>query len=86
MNQHSILRELVPVLKKGEAFILKEVLHEVKSFVNELMAMTEDEKEFIESFNNGVYCPELLFDDKKILDNIKNHPMAKWKASKLESD
>jgi predicted nucleotidyltransferase component of viral defense system len=85
LNQHSILRELVPVLKKGEVFILKESLDEVKCFVNELMTMTEDEKEFIDSFNNGVYYPELLFDDKKILDNIKNHPMAKWKANKLKA-
>lgn len=84
LNQHSILRELVPVLKKGEVFILKEALEEVKNFVAELMIMTEDEKEFIDRFNNGEYCPELLFEEKKILDNISNHPMAKWKASKLK--
>ena len=86
LNQHSILRELVPVLKKSEVFILKEALEEVKSFVEELMIMTEDEKEFIARFDNGAYCPELLFEDQKILDYISNHPMAKWKASKLKSD
>jgi len=85
LNQHSILRELVPVLKKGEVFILKESLDEVKSFVEKLMIMTEDEKEFINRFDNGEYCPELLFEDKKILDNIRNHPMAIWKANKLKA-
>lgn len=82
LTQHGILRELVPVLKKGEAFILKEALERVGFFVDELMNMTEDEHKFIINFTKGQYCPELLFDDKEILNNIRNHPMAKWKASK----
>jgi len=86
LNQHSILRELIPVLKKGEVFVLEDSLEVVRKFVNELMMITEREGEFISRFNNGEYCPTLLFEDKKILDNISNHPMAKWKAGKLKSN
>ncbi|MCF7953095.1 MAG: nucleotidyl transferase AbiEii/AbiGii toxin family protein [Spirochaetales bacterium] len=85
LNQHSILRELVPVLKKGEVFILKDALEVVKGFVIDLMKITDNEHKFIRKFCNGEYCPELLFDDKEILDNIKNHPMARWKTGKLKN-
>lgn len=84
LNQHSILRELVPVLKKGTVFILEVALDVVSGFVNELMVMTDEELAFIQKFRNGEYCPELLFDDPEIIDRISWHPMARWKVSKLK--
>lgn len=84
LNQHSILRELVPVLKKGENFILEDALKSVSNFVNTLMDITDDEQMFIKNFCSGKYSPELLFDDPGIIDRISGHPMAKWKASKLK--
>jgi len=86
LSQHSILRELVPVLKKGTVFILEVALDVVSGFVNALMAMTDEELTFIKKFRNGEYCPELLFDDPEIIDRISRHPMARWKASKLKND
>lgn len=44
------------------------------------MILEKEEKEFLKRFYNGEYIPELLFKDKKILDRIKNHPMALWKT------
>jgi len=84
LNQHSILRELVPVLKKGEVFILEEALDLVRNYVDGLMVMTDDELMFIKNFRSGIYSPELLFDDPDIIDRISCHPMAKWKSSKLK--
>lgn len=46
------------------------------------MVLTEEEKEFLERFENGEYIPKLLFEDESILEQIKNHPMALWKMSK----
>ena len=86
LNQNSILRELVPVLKKGEVFILKDSLEEVREFVSDLMKITDKERAFISRFSNGEYCPDLLFEDKRILDNIANHPMARWKVGQLKKD
>lgn len=84
LNQHSILRELVPVLKKGEIFILEDALELVSNFVDALMIMTDDELMFIKNFRIGKYSPELLFDDSGIINRIGGHPMAKWKVSKLK--
>ena len=41
---------------------------------------TKEEKEFLDEFESGEYIPELLFEDKDILNRIKNHPMALWKT------
>jgi len=54
----------------------------VKKFVSNLLILTENEKLFVEQFNQKEYCPELLFDDKDILERIKDHPMAIWKTRK----
>ena len=40
----------------------------------------ENELLFLENFKNKRYTPELLFDDKTIVDTIINHPMAIWKT------
>lgn len=48
-----------------------------------LMLLTKDEKAFLDKFENGEYIPELLFDDKEILDRIKEHPMAIWKTREI---
>ena len=44
-----------------------------------LMALSDDEKEFLQSFSKKEYKPELLFEDDEIIKRIKNHPMALWK-------
>jgi hypothetical protein len=46
------------------------------------MILSTEEREFIEQFDQGIYQPELLFDETDILERIKEHPMAIWKASK----
>lgn len=84
LSQHSILRELVPVLKKGEFFILKDALELVRGFVTELMDLAVDELAFIKNFNNGDYYPELLFNDSEVISRIIGHPMARWKVGKLK--
>jgi hypothetical protein len=74
-----IRSSLLPVLKKSERFDFESAKVEVKAFLLKLMTFTEEEKSFIESFNNNVYQPELLFEDTETVKRIKNHPMAIWK-------
>lgn len=50
-----------------------------KKFINELMILTPQEKEYLNAFEGKEYKPELLFVDEKILNNIQDHPMAVWK-------
>ena len=80
ITNQKIKRELLPVIKRENDFELKSAKKLVKEYISELMILEKEEKEFLERFENGEYIPELLFDDKKILDRIKNHPMALWKT------
>ena len=79
IKYHKIKTELLPVIKKGEFVPLEVMKESVISFIDNLMVLTENEKEFLNLFSRKVYQPELLFDDEKILTRIKNHPMVQWK-------
>lgn len=74
-----IRRDLFPVLRKKDNFNLDERKEEAKRFIKELMALTPEEKEYLELFETGEYRPELLFEEDEIIWNIKEHPMAIWK-------
>ena len=79
LNFLKIRRDLFPVLRKKENFNLEERKVVAKKFINELMILTPQEKEYLNVFESKEYKPELLFTDEKILNNIQNHPMAVWK-------
>lgn len=75
-----IRSQLLPVLKRSEHFDLEQVKKEVKSFLSTLLVLTDAEKEYVKKFNHREYAPELLFDDRDIVERIKSHPMALWKT------
>ena len=79
-----IRSSLIPVLKKTEKFDLEEAKANVVSFLAKLLSLGEAEKNFIDSFNQGEYKPELLFDDGQIIERIKDHPMALWKINEVK--
>ena len=71
---------LLPVLKKGAFYDLESVKHEVCDYLEDLMQLTDNERLFIEWFGNDEYHPELLFEDREIVERIAQHPMAIWKT------
>lgn len=75
-----IRRDLFPVLSKKDNFMLDERKQQAENYIAELMQLTEREQEYIERFISKEYIPELLFDDKEIVERIKEHPMAIWKC------
>jgi predicted nucleotidyltransferase component of viral defense system len=77
-----IKRFLIPVLRKNEPFDFDTAKTRVKEYLIKLMQLTDNEKLFVENFNNGIYQPELLFDDEDIIKRIKKHPMAIWRTNK----
>jgi len=81
LNFSYIKRKLIPVLKKSDKFEFETAKSEVKTYLTTLMMLTDNEKQFVEKFNQKLYHPELLFDEHEIVDRIKNHPMAIWKCS-----
>ena len=80
ITNQKIKRDLFPVIKRKDDFELEPAKKLVKAYITDLMVLTKEEKEFLDEFESGEYIPELLFEDKDILDRIKNHPMALWKT------
>lgn len=80
ITQRKIKTDLLPVIKRSDDFNLESAKKIVKQFVSELMILTDKEKSFLDKFSQKAYLPELLFEDKMILNRIKKHPMAVWKT------
>ena len=80
LNYKQIRSNLIPMLRKNEKFDLETAKTAVNEFISKLMILTDNEKLFIEKFNHRNYHPELLFEDEKIIERIKKHPMAIWKT------
>lgn len=79
ITMQKIRTDLLPVIQKGEFIVLEQIKAEVKSFLNKLLVITDQEQKFLKLFSKKEYRPELLFDDSQIVIRIKNHPMALWK-------
>lgn len=79
ITKQKIKTDLLPVIKRKDDFELETAKKMVKAYIADLMVLTESEKEFLDRFENGEYIPELLFEDERTLERIKNHPMALWK-------
>ena len=76
LNFSQIKRKLIPVLKKSDKFEFEVAKSEVKTYLTTLMVLTDNEKLFLERFNQKIYQPELLFDELEIVGRINDHPMA----------
>ena len=81
LKYNQIRANLTPVLKKSERFDFEAAKTEVTQYLDKLMTLNGSERLFVENFNQGVYQPELLFEDDAIIERIKEHPMAVWKTS-----
>jgi len=75
-----IRTQLLPVLKKKEKFCHETAKAAVSDYLSRLMALTDNEFQFVENFYLGVYQPDLLFEDVDIIERIKEHPMAVWRT------
>lgn len=80
ITHRKIKTDLLPVIKRKEGFDLESAKKYIKEYIGELMILSLKEIEFLERFEGGKYTPDLLFEDKEILNRIKNHPMALWKT------
>lgn len=85
ITPHQIRTDLLPVIQNGEVVMLEKIQKTVRSFISELMILTNGEREFIRLFTAKEYKPELLFNDDTILERVRHHPMAIWKMQKHNS-
>lgn len=85
LRQNKIKSDLLPVLKTGVFFDVKESQVQCVDYLKELLSLTEQERAFLQAFQEKQYRPELLFTDDGILERISKHPMALWKCGELSS-
>lgn len=83
IKKQDIKQKLLPTLKdrnpqKSDIEVMKK---EVRKYLEEILIVDDNVKEFYEKFTKGVYEPELLFQDALILGKVKSHPMIIWKLS-----
>ncbi len=81
VTQNRIKTDLYPVLRNKDKFDLKTAQMEVKTWLESLLKLEDNEQEFLDAFRNKTYQPELLFESTEIVERIRNHPMALWKCS-----
>ncbi len=81
VTQNRIRTDLYPVLRNKDNFDLRAAQLQVKSWLESLLMLEDNEKEFLTVFRNGTYKPELLFESTEIAERVRNHPMALWKCS-----
>lgn len=79
--QNRIKTDLYPVLRGKDNFELQASQSQVKTWLETLLRLEDNEWKFLEAFRDKQYRPELLFEPVEILERIKNHPMALWKCS-----
>jgi len=81
LKYNQIRANLIPLLRKSERFDFETAKTVVKEYLSKLMILTDNEKLFIENFNQGIYQPDLLFDDEGIIERIREHPMVIWRIN-----
>ena len=83
IGQEDIKKELLPVLAKNTKFDLAGTKEEAISFLNDLLALTDNEKKYLEEFSKGNFDPYLLFEPIDA-ERASKHPMAKWRVANLK--
>lgn len=81
ITQDSVKKELLPVLTKGNKFDLSAAKEEAIAFLEELLVLTDEEKQYLEEFSKGNFNPHLLFNVSSDVERAAKHPMVKWKVA-----
>jgi predicted nucleotidyltransferase component of viral defense system len=68
ITKRKIKTDLNPVIKTKDDFELESAKKLVKEYISDLKLLTKKEKDFLNKF-----------EDEKIIERIRNHPMVLWK-------
>ncbi|MBU1020814.1 MAG: nucleotidyl transferase AbiEii/AbiGii toxin family protein, partial [Firmicutes bacterium] len=85
LTKGTYVRQLLPVLKKGDKFDMDLAKSAVKLFLKDLLDFNSNQKRFIDLANDGVFDFGLLFIDRTIIEKANNHPMILWKLGRNNS-
>lgn len=84
IDRRAIKRTLLPVLSKQDDFNIEEAMRIIKPIISRLLDLSSSEQLYINKFNENVFVPSLLFEDKETLSRINNHPMVKWRINSIK--
>ena len=83
LEKKDIKTKLLPTLKdrNPRKSNVDEIKKEVREYLKDILVVDDNINKFYNKFQNGIYEPELLFNDKKIIERVKKHPMVMWKLN-----
>lgn len=83
LKRQDIKTKLLPTLKdrNPKKSNVDEMKQAVRKYLKDILVIDDDTKLFYDKFQKGIYEPELLFDNKEIIERIKCHPMIMWKVN-----
>lgn len=84
LKRQDIKTKLLPTLKdrNPRKSNVDEMKQAVREYLKDILVVDDNTKEFYDRFQKGIYEPELLFEDKEIIERVKEHPMIMWKLNK----
>lgn len=88
LDKQDIKTKLLPTLKdrnprNNNVEVMK---NSVRKYLKEILEIDDKIEEFYYHFNKGIYKPELLFENKEIINRIKKHPMIMWKLKTFSNN
>ncbi len=83
LKKQDIKTKLLPTLKdrNPKKNNVDEMKQAVREYLKDILVIDDNTNLFYDKFQKGIYEPELLFDDKEIIERINEHPMIMWKLN-----
>lgn len=81
-TKRSYIRDLLPVIKKGDSFNLDDAINIVFQFIKRITNYDENQQNFVNSLETDTPRYDLLFQDEKMKNNAIKHPLTQWKLLK----
>lgn len=83
LKRQDIKTKLLPTLKdrNPRKSDVNEMKQAVREYLKDILVIDDKTKVFYDKFQKGIYEPELLFEDKEIIERIKEPPMILWKLN-----
>lgn len=83
LRKQDIKTKLLPTLKdrNPKKSNVEHMKQAVREYLKDILIVDSNTTLFYNKFQKEIYQPELLFEDKEIIERIKEHPMIMWKLN-----
>lgn len=83
IKRQDIVTKLLPTLRdrNPRKINLDEMKKDVGKYLKDILVIDSNVNEFYNKFQNGIFEPEIIFNDKEIIERVKVHPMRLWKLN-----